>query len=235
MDVLRQKELKVFGIGLNKTGLTSVLMLFIRAGIKSEGRNRKMHELFNQGRYSEILRHYDDLSFTCDYPVPLMYKLALKRYGKNARFILTVRRDSKEWYESLLRHNALAHPLKNKHRWTHKRYYPHGFAKEHRAYYDRHVSEVKRYFKEHDAEEQLLVLSVAEIGAVKRIEDFLGIKFGTDVMPHENRSDSKEASFSNMFKRNYNRVVQPLYAFLAPKITRKEVRPVYEVEPSSWK
>lgn len=230
MDALKQKGLKVFGIGLNKTGLTSVLTLFLQAGIKSKGRNRKMHVLFKKGRYSEILEHYDGLSFTCDYPVPLMYKLAFDRYGKNARFILTVRRDSEEWYQSLLRHNALAHPFKNKHRWTHKRYYPHGFAKEHMAYYDRHVAEVKRFFKEHDAENQLLILSVAEKGSVKKIEDFLGIEFGRDTMPHENRSDRKEANFSNVLKRNYNKVVQPIYAFLAPKITRKVVKPVYEAE-----
>ena len=192
-----------------------------------------MHELFNKGRYNDILNHYDGLSFMCDYPVPLMYKLAYCRYQKNAKFILTVRQDSKEWYESLLRHNALAHPFKHKHRWGAKRYYPHGFEEEHRAYYERHVAEVKKFFMEHKAENQLLVISVAEAGAVKKIEDFLGISFGTDVMPHENRSDKKKASFSNKLKRSYNRVVQPIYGFIAPKITRKQVKPVYEAEPSA--
>lgn len=233
MDVLMQTGIKVFGVGLNKTGLTSLLTLFKRAGVRSEGRNRKMHVLFNAGRYADILEHYDNLGFTCDYPVPLMYKLAYYRFQENAKFILTVRGNSKEWYESLLRHNALAHPFKNKHHWTHKRYYPHGFAEEHMAYYDRHVSEVRRFFKENNAEDRLLVLSIAEAEAVKRIEDFLGISFGTDVMPHENRSDNKESSFSNGLKRNINRIVQPIYAFVAPKVTRKQVRPVYEAEASS--
>ena len=231
MDPLAQRGMKVFGIGLQKTGTSSLEWLLRDRRIKCDGRNQRMHKLFLNGQYEEILAHYDTLTHSSDWPTPLMYKLVYNRYGKNVKFILTVRDSSRTWIESLKRHGALSHPFKNKHKWTFKRYYPFGFENEHVAYYERHNQEVVNFLKRNDAEGQLLILEAGDPKSITKIEQFLDLSFDVDEMPHINRSAGKSRSLSKHITMNLNRIILPIYAYLAPKVTSKVVEPVYEADP----
>jgi hypothetical protein len=222
---------KTFGIGLPKTGLTSMLFFARELGVNARGRDRKGLGLLRAGRYEELLRRFEEAEFWCDLPVPLMYKLAFGRFP-GARFVLTVRRDSRTWYESLLRHNRFAHPLKHKHHWVFGRYYPHGFAAEHMAYYERHNAEAERWLGARGA--PLLILEVDRPGATQAFAGFLGLATDREEFPRENVSAEREAKDgADSFKLRYNALVQPLYARWAPRLLPATPRQLLPIEPGT--
>lgn len=229
---VRPAGTKVFGVGLQKTGLTSLLRLFEECGLDARGRNStQLRNLLRRRDYDAILQYYDAADFFCDWPTPLMYRLAYEKYGDKALFVLSVRKDSQTWYESLKRHNAHAHPIKNKHRWIFGRYYPHGFDQEHIAYYERHNREVVRFFEERGARNQLLVIRIDEPQAVDKVADFLGIKIERAEFPRANISRGDRPGIGNWFKRRYNSLMLDLYARHAPRILKSAPRQLVAIEP----
>jgi hypothetical protein len=228
---LRPVGTKVFGIGLQKTGLTSVLRLMQGLGIKARGADiRQKRNFCKQNDYDAVLKYYDTADFFCDWPTPLMYRAIWKKYGDKALFILTIRKDSRAWFESLKRHNAYAHPFKNKHHWVFGRYYPHGFDEEHISYYERHIQDVLRFFEQRGASKQLLVLRVDEPQAVSKLADFLGITIERERFPHENKSAQNRPGIGNWFKRHYNPIAQGLYARYAPRILKATPRQIFPID-----
>jgi hypothetical protein len=229
-----QRE-KVFGIGLPKTRLTSLLAAMDSFGYRTRGRSHTLSELFYQGRYEEILEVYDDFDFIIDQPTCFMYKLAFERYGKKAKYILSLRSNPQVWFESLKRHQRYAHPVKNKHRRWLGRYYLHGFDAEHIAYYEAHSNEVVRFFKEKNALDCLLVICVEESGSFQRLIDFLDIETDMREFPHENKSVTRTPTLSNRFKRRYNEIVQPIYAKCMPRLFPRKPNQVQPPESLSKK
>ena len=215
---------RIFCIGLPKTGLTSLLLTLLSLGYDGKGRTRALSRHFFAGRHREILEFYDKHQVFADHPTFLMYKLAFERYGRDARFILTTRHSSQVWFESLKRHNTYAHPIKHKHRKTFGRFYPHGFDQEHKAYYERHIEEVERFFADQGAEDRLLTLSVDAPDAVPRLLEFLGVESDLTEFPHANQSRPRNKSIGNRIKEHYNALAQPLYGAVAPVIFRAPAR-----------
>jgi hypothetical protein len=225
---------KVFCVGLQKTGLTSLALLMLECGFNARGSDTTQRRNFFRRRdYDAVLRYYDTADFFCDWPTPLMYRIAYEKYGEKALFILTVRKDSQTWFKSLKRHNAYAHLIKNKHRWIFGRYYPHGFDQEHIAYYERHNREVVRFFEERGARNQLLVVRVDEPQAVAKIAEFLGIKIERAEFPHANASRAGRTGISNWFKWHYNNLIQKLYARYAPRILKSAPRQLVAIQPGT--
>ncbi|HEU0222710.1 MAG TPA: sulfotransferase [Paracoccaceae bacterium] len=226
-------EPKTFGIGLPKTGLTSMLIFARNLGFEARGRDRRGYGLLRQGRYGEILDLYTEAEFWCDVPTPLMYKLAFERFP-GARFVLTVRRDARTWYESLCRHNRFAHPLKNKHRWIFGRYYPHGFAEEHMAYYERHNREAEAWLRARGAADRLLILQVDTPGAAQAFARFLGRETDATEFPRENVSAKRRLKDgSDWLKTRYNDLVQPVYARWAPRLLPAMPAQLLPIEPEA--
>lgn len=223
-------DFKVFGVGLQKTGLTSTLRLLQRSGVNARGTNLPLRRQFLRKRdYRGVLDYYDSADFHCGWPTPLMYKVAFAKYGKKARFILTVRKDAETWFQSLKRHNRYAHPILNRNKWVFGRYYPHGFDAEHKAYYEQHVREVQEFFAAQGASDQLLVLRVDEPDAIEKLSQFLGIEIPFDKFPRENVSAGNRRDLGSVFKWNYNKIVQPLYGMIAPRLSRgaaRQIRPI---------
>lgn len=220
---------KVFGIGLPKTGLTSMLVFARDLGLRAEGRSRRGYGLLRAGRPAEILDLFETAEFWCDVPVPLLYRLAWARFP-GARFVLTKRRDARTWYDSLLRHNRFAHPLKNKNHWIFGRYYPHGFAEEHMAYYERHNAEAEAWLSARGA--PLLILEVDQPGAAARFAAFVGRETARTAFPRENVSAKRGLKgLSDAFKLRYNALAQPVYAALAPRLWPGPARQLLPLEP----
>jgi hypothetical protein len=229
MKNVNSSELRVFGIGLPKTGLTSLSSLMQTIGFLNDMAGRQMQRLyFVRKEYETILEHYDFGNFFCDGPTCLMYREIFYKYERGAKFILTVRRDSQLWLDSMKRHNLYA-GVKNKTRWIFGRFYPVGFDDEFKAYYEQHNSDVIKFFEDHNALDLLLVLRCDEPGAVARVSKFLGVSFPISEFPRENVSSANRRGLSNFAKKHYNRVAQALYAFVAPRIPvrlREPARPI---------
>ncbi len=230
MDGVLPGGMKVFCIGLQKTGTSSLLTLLRECGIDARGRNQAHMRLYLAGDYEAILREYDKAECFKDWPTPLMYKLAYAKYGERARFILTVRKDAQTWFTSLKRHNLFANPFRNKHHWVFGHYYPHGFEAEHIAYYDRHIREVTRFFRERGASHQLLVLQIDDPEAPSKIARFLGIPVKHRAAPRVNVSTPTRPGIGNRIKRGYNVIVQSLYERAAPRLFHAPAQQLLEAD-----
>jgi hypothetical protein len=205
----------------------------MKLGFDAKGRQRHLSRAFYARRFEEILSYYDKHDFFIDHPTCLMYKLAFERYGRTAKYILTLRSSPQLWFESLKRHNLYARPIGHKHRKWFGRYYPNGFDEEHISYYESHKAEVLRFFEEQDALDRLLVISVDEPDSFKDLVAFLGVKTDLDGFPHENRSAARSQTLSNRFRRRYNAIVQPLYERFAPRFFPETPQQQLPPEPTS--
>ena len=100
---------KVFCIGLNKTGTTSIELTLAEMGYEM-GTQRKgellLHDWF-QGNYKRIIKFCETAEAFQDSPfsLPNTYK-ALDQHFPDAKFILTIRDTPEQWYDSLTRFHS---------------------------------------------------------------------------------------------------------------------------------
>ena len=97
---------KIFGIGLNKTGTTSLKFSMIELGF-IVGEQRKAELLIEDWAkrdFKRIISYCKTAQFFQDLPFGLDYTyVALDQAFKGSKFILTVRDTPEQWYESLTR------------------------------------------------------------------------------------------------------------------------------------
>jgi len=96
---------KVFGIGMNKTGTTSLKFEFIRLGY-NVGDQREIEQKYwawKNKKWDVIIDYCKKYDFFQDFPFsfPNTYKEMDNAF--DAKFILTIRNSADEWYESLVR------------------------------------------------------------------------------------------------------------------------------------
>lgn len=201
---------KVFCIGANKTGTTSVMMVFKSLGLRVGNQARAellIHDWAKQD-YRRIIRYcrwaeaFQDVPFS--YPGTFQ---AMDAAFPGSRFILTVRTNADEWYESLVRfHTRIVGkgrtPTADDLRQFKYRYPGYLWdaarlrygADESTLYnrelytrcYEEHNRMAKEYFKDRPAD--LLALNVAEPDAMERLVTFLGYPYTGQKMPHMNSS-----------------------------------------------
>ena len=100
---------KVFCIGLNKTGTTSIKYALEELGFRT-GNEKKAKGLFDhwvQRDFKPIIRFCHSADAFQDSPFSLPYTyIALDQYFKNAKFILTIRDNAQQWVDSLRNFHA---------------------------------------------------------------------------------------------------------------------------------
>jgi hypothetical protein len=201
---------KIFCIGANKTGTTSVEAVFRSLGLKVGNQEKAellLHDWAKRDfrniiRYCRWAEAFQDVPFS--YPETFR---AMDSAFPGSKFILTVRNSSDEWFESLVRfHSRLIGknrvPSADDLRQYNYRY-P-GFiwdaqrlrygATETTLYdrelyihgYEDHNRQVIEYFK--DRPDALLVLNIAEADAMRKLLTFLGYPYTGQIMPHMNAS-----------------------------------------------
>lgn len=201
---------KIFCIGCNKTGTTSVKKAFEDLGF-IVGDQRKaeklIHEYFDKNfdpiiEYSHTAQVFQDVPFS----FPETYKY-LDQAFPDAKFILTIRDSPEQWYNSLTKYHARMfgkgeiptsqqlkdHPYVWKGWiWTyiHKLYK----ASEENPYdkdtliqsYLAHNHDVCQYFK--DRPKKLLVINLEEEDAYQKFCSFIGISSPYNNFPWENKT-----------------------------------------------
>jgi hypothetical protein len=204
------KKRKVFGIGANKTGTTSIAAVFKSLGLKlgKQGPAELLIHDWAKQDYRRIIKYcrsadaFQDLPFS----YPGTYE-AMDKAFPGSRFVLTVRKNADEWFESLVRfHTKIVGkgriPTADDLRKFQYRY-P-GFlwdatrlrygADESTLYnqelytrcYEEHNRKVREYFKARPGD--FLELNVADEDAMERLVTFLGYPYSGQEMPHENSS-----------------------------------------------
>jgi len=205
------KKNKVFGIGDNKTGSTSLAAamedLGFVVGIEKEG--TKLIKDWAVRDFQKIIKYCHTADFFQDDPFSKPYTyVVLDQEFPNSKFILTVRDDAEQWYNSLVRHMSKKHgqngqlptksDLQNSNR-IHK-----GFMWEANRlvgvtpdndlfnkdllieYYNRRNKNIIEYFKHR--QQDLLILNVAEKDSLKKLSDFLNVKSDKTEFPWKNKS-----------------------------------------------
>ncbi len=201
---------KVFCIGRNKTGTTSLTKALTEAGIPV-GLQAPAERLFKDWcrrdyrriiRYCRTARAFQDIPFN----LPGMYAI-LDSHFPGSKFILTIRSSSDEWFESYIRFQKKVHGngmLPTVEMLKASTYgYP-GFAYDTKKFlykttddniYDRekivrtyelYNENVLDYFSRKPSD--LLVINVAEPGAYRQFCEFLEIDCKRSDFPWENRT-----------------------------------------------
>ncbi len=208
--VSTQGEIKYFCIGRNKTGTTSLQKAFQDLGFVV-GDQREAERLYDQyyfkGNFQPIIDYaktaevFQDVPFSC----PETFK-HLDRAYRASRFILTVRNNADQWYQSLTRFHAKhfgngetpsVHDLRNatyvRKGFMYNVVRIHGtpdddpYNKEIMiSHYNCYNQSVIDYFKDRPGD--LLVINLAEKGAYRRFVDFVGVQSPYSDFPWENRT-----------------------------------------------
>ena len=202
---------KIFCIGRNKTGTTSLKRAFEDLGFPV-GNQRKAEILtgkyYFEGEFQPIIDYCKTAQVFQDVPFsyPETYKHLDVAYP-GSKFILTVRDNPEQWYRSITRFHAktfgkdgripTVEDLKRAtYVWPGFMYNVvrvHGTPDDAPydknimlAHYEQYNQDVINYFK--DRPNDLLVINVAEKGAYRKFVDFVGINSSGNDFPWENRT-----------------------------------------------
>ena len=205
------KKNKVFCIGANKTGTTSMKIIFKNLGIPV-GSQRYGEMLINDvinNRYYEFLKFvkYGGVGFQdIPFSLPEVFKVLDEKFPES-KFILTIRDSPEVWYQSLINFHAKVFgngKVPTKLDLQNSRYVYKGWAwKMNRLLFNTPLDDlynkeiliqnyidynnsVIEYFKSHP--EKLLVINLKDIGAAKKISEFLGIENELKEIPWENKT-----------------------------------------------
>ena len=170
---------KIFGIGLPKTGQTSLAVAMETLGYKTVQYPYKS---------SQIIKN----DFAIDLPVTIKYKNLDKKYP-NSKFILTTR-DFDSWLESMRNHYRRS-PASKRHKkqlmfrlefWGTVNFNKKLMTKK---YYE-HIEDVNQYFRK--KKKDLLVINITAGEGWKKLCPFIGKKIPRKPFPKENVGKYKQ-------------------------------------------
>ncbi|MDO6597679.1 sulfotransferase [Oceanihabitans sp. 2_MG-2023] len=210
--IINKNEAKVFCIGFNKTGTTS-----LEAVLKGFGYNigdQTIGETLIKSWYHRDFKDIIKLSKTAtafqDVPYSLPYTyLFLDRYFKNAKFILTERDSAEQWYKSIVKYhsklwsNGVKAPTTEQLKNGNYRYK--GFAYDYMRFvygeivetnpyhketlieaYTNHNQSVKAYFESRP--EKLLTINISNASDYGKLCAFLNKPQSREDFPWENKT-----------------------------------------------
>lgn len=201
---------KVFCIGFNKTGTTSLEHFMKENGFKcgSQAEGELLIKAYANELWGEIIDFCHTAEFFQDLPfsAPKTAEILLENFP-DAKYILTVRRSADEWYRSITEFHRIKFGengnLPTKQDLMRAEYRYRGFAwdanralydsPENAPYnkqslldaYDNHIANVKEIFSE---KQNLLIIDISKAEAVEKLSEFLGIKSKIKTMPWLNKT-----------------------------------------------
>lgn len=210
---LFRKKTKIFCIGQNKTGTTTISSVLKKLGYKigSQAKAEVLISEWAKRDFRNIIKLCKTADAFQDVPFSNEFTYIILDYVfPNAKYILTVRSNKDEWYESLIRFHTkiagkgrlpTAEDLKE-YGYRYKGFLwdvqkiKYGIDEttlyDYEIYtnkYDAYNRGVKEYFK--CRPNDLLTINVADADAMARIYAFLGLKYNGENMPHLNKSSNK--------------------------------------------
>lgn len=135
---------KVLGLGLSKTGTTSLGKALRHLGYSNHSFTTALHERWFAGDLAAIFAVTDSYDCVEDWPFLALYRELMDRYGASARYVLTLRSTPEVWIESVIAHAERISPEHAVHRRMAFGYdNPRHFRAEYLAYYERHNAGVR--------------------------------------------------------------------------------------------
>jgi len=202
---------KIFCVGRNKTGTTSLKKAFqdlgFHVGVQLDAEllydkhyhTRDFAPLID---YCHSAQVFQDVPFSCPF-----FHVALDQAFPGSKFILSVRDSAEQWYASITRFHAKLWGTDGKPptalqlreaTYRHKGF-PYNVVRLHGttdeapydkatfiAHYERHNASVIDYFRYRP--DDLLVINLAEPGSYRRFTDFIGVDSPFQDFPWENKT-----------------------------------------------
>jgi len=204
---------KVFGIGNNKTGTTSLKKAMEDMGyvVGNQSVAERMMEQWSKRDFKKLIKYCHTAQFFQDLPFSKPYTfVALDQQFPGSKFILTVRDTPEQWYSSLTKFHSKKWGKNNRiptkedlqnatylykgapwdfNRWQYTTPENDPYNKEELINkYLSHNKSVIEYFRHRP--DDLLILNVSEKSALKKLSDFLGKSCQHEDFPWENKTAS---------------------------------------------
>jgi hypothetical protein len=175
--------MKVVGVGLNKTGTSTLGACLRHWGLKVASCNPEAFSLWRKGSYEKLLQWVDRYDGFEDWPWPLIYKEIDQKYP-DSKFILTRRNNAEAWFASLEKHSERMGPTDMR-KYIYGHVMPQGHKEEHIRFYENHLRSVREYFK--DRPDGLLEVCFEEGDGWEKLACFLGFEHPNIPFPHANK------------------------------------------------
>ncbi|MDN3725276.1 sulfotransferase [Aequorivita sp. SDUM287046] len=221
--LLKNNTHKIFCIGLNKTGTTSLGMFLEQQGslVESQRKGELLLKDYFDRNFNAIINHckkshsvvYQDVPFS----LPLTYP-HLDNAFPESKFILTIRENSDVWFESILKFHSdfynngkipTYESLKNSKYvypgWSWKLMHDVFINDKSEMYsknefvdvYENHVESVKNYFKNNP--DKLLIIDVSKNDDLLKLCKWLKIKTDKSSFPHISSKDILSLNYNCKF------------------------------------
>lgn len=175
---------KIFGVGLNKTGTTTLGKCFEVLGYRHISVDASAFMNYNAKNFRMVFDTVDKYDSFEDWPWPLMYRELDEKYP-DAKFILTIRESPGKWFESICKHSLRITNLPFR-----KLIYGYDMPHEHKDhyidFYNTHNKNIRDYFA--DKPGKLIVLCWEHGHGWKELCAFLDKDVPNLPFPHENKS-----------------------------------------------
>lgn len=176
--------MKVVGIGLNKTGTTTLGVCLRQWGFRHASWNRQAFDLWMHSRHRELLDWVADYDSFEDYPWLLLYAEIDQRFP-GSKFILTRRESAERWYKSICAHSKWTGPH-DVNRLVYGHALPYGHEADHVDFYQRYIDTVRAYFDTRPGD--LLEVCWEEGDGWNELAGFLGREAPNQPFPHANKT-----------------------------------------------
>lgn len=212
IEIRIRNNTKYFCIGRNKTGTTSLHKAFEELGfiVGYQLEAELLMDDYFKNNYKRIIEYCKKAEVFQDVPFSMQdtYKILDKEFP-NSKFILTIRDNSNQWYNSLTKFHAKFfgngniptwEDLKNGEHvykgWIYKNILnQYGLTEKDNPYekdvlishYEKYNQDVLNYFK--DRPNDLLVINLSEKFSYLKFCNFIGVVPKRDTFPWENKTD----------------------------------------------
>lgn len=200
---------KIFGVGLNKTGTSSLKVALEALGYKVAGPNKALHRALAAGDREMLRAVVDAHDAFEDMPYPLFFETLHDLYGTDAKFILTVRKSPEVWFRSIQNHARNQEPF-SRGAQVYGFYRPFGRQAQYTASYEGHNAKVRAYFAAAARQDRFLELCFDTGDGWAELCPFLGHAVPDTPFPHANKTGKRR-----ILRRLANGVIEPAYRLYA--------------------
>lgn len=195
--------MKIVGIGLNKTGTTSLGVCFEHWGLSHVACSQEAFELWRQGDIQSLLEWVNKFDSLENWPWSLIYR-EIDQAFPGTKFILTRRKTAEAWFASLNKHASRTGPTDfRKHIFGFDM--PEHHKKEHIQFYEDHLNAARQYFK--GRPKDFLEVCWEEGDGWDELSAFLGFDSENIPFPHAHKSPTVLDKGKNLLSRTTKRLM----------------------------
>ncbi len=191
--------MKVVGIGLNRTGTTTLGLCFEHWGLSHISYDLEAFTFWRKGQIDKLLQKAAAWDSFEDWPWPLVYR-EMDAAFPGTKFVLTRRTSAQKWFDSLCRHADNIGPLSNMEEHVFGFDWPADHPREHMDYYQHHNEQARRYFA--DRPDDFVEVCWEEGDGWEDICGLVGRPIPNVPFPHANKSLSRPLRLARFLKRS---------------------------------